>query len=80
MMLPNKTSADMGTIVDYLNKQPTAKLEIEHNAHLKPRWSAHLYNPIDFTSKSFNVLGESFDEALAKLSKLVYEEQLKTKG
>lgn len=83
MMLEPKQSADMGRLIETLSKFPDGELSIQHNPSSPVAWTAYLVdmeNLFSPDSTNYAATGETFAEALAKLSKLVYEEQLKTKG
>lgn len=85
-MLGNKESADMGRLFEQLSRIPSSQLLIEHDSSIPVAWTISLVDVDEnnseppYNSHILAATGTTYQEALAKLSKLVYEESLKTKG
>lgn len=71
--MTNVDDSHMTRIVEYMDKKRQCRFEIEIN---KMGWTCYIYNPLHHNDPYdvFIATGASYSEALAKLSKLVYEE------
>jgi hypothetical protein len=79
MMLPEKESADVGRLLERLKKLNEGEITFKYMAAVAEPWSVWLVDTEDMLSEaglSLAATGTTFSEALAKLSKLVYEESL----